>query len=93
MASTSPSSVAASRASAGAAAGAGSGGAANISFAGRIRQTDGLGQAERAEQVKRLDGLATLLARTAVRDSALLALLSEDAVVTDAPFNPLRALC
>ena len=37
----------------------------------------------RAEQLKRLDGLATSLARTAVRDPALLALLAEDAVVTD----------
>jgi hypothetical protein len=37
----------------------------------------------RAEQLKRLDGLATALARTAVRDPALLALLADDAVVTD----------
>ncbi|WP_344686459.1 DEAD/DEAH box helicase [Blastococcus jejuensis] len=39
---------------------------------------------QRAEQLKRLDGIATILAKTAVRDPALLALLSEDAVVTDA---------
>jgi len=38
----------------------------------------------RAEQLKRLDGIATILARTAVRDPALLALLSEDAVVSEA---------
>ncbi|NMH77793.1 DEAD/DEAH box helicase [Pseudonocardia xinjiangensis] len=37
----------------------------------------------RAEQLKRLDGIATILARSAVRDSALLALLAEDAVVSD----------
>jgi hypothetical protein len=38
----------------------------------------------RAEQLKRLDGIATILARTAVRDPALLSLLSEDAVVSEA---------
>jgi SNF2-related domain/Helicase conserved C-terminal domain len=37
----------------------------------------------RPEQLKRLDGIATLLAKTAVRDAALLALLDEDAVVSD----------
>jgi superfamily II DNA or RNA helicase len=41
-------------------------------------------QAQRAEQLKRLDGIATILAKTAVRDPALLALLAEDAVVSDA---------
>ena len=40
--------------------------------------------AQRAEQLKRLDGIATILAKTAVRDPALLALLAEDAVVSDA---------
>jgi hypothetical protein len=35
------------------------------------------------EQLKRLDGIATILAKTAVRDAALLALLDEDAVVSD----------
>jgi SNF2-related domain/Helicase conserved C-terminal domain len=38
----------------------------------------------RAEQLKRLDGIATILATTAVRDAGLLALLAEDAVVSDA---------
>ncbi len=38
----------------------------------------------RAEQLKRLDGVATILATSAVRDAGLLALLSEDAVVSDA---------
>ena len=41
-------------------------------------------QASRAEQLKRLDGIATILAKTAVRDPRLLALLAEDAVVSDA---------
>ena len=39
---------------------------------------------QRAEQLKRLDGLATILAKTAARDTSLLALLAEDAVVSDA---------
>src|SRR4029079_16921045 len=38
----------------------------------------------RAEQLKRLDGIATILARTAVRDPGLLALLAEDSDVSDA---------
>ncbi|NEK56532.1 DEAD/DEAH box helicase [Geodermatophilus sabuli] len=38
----------------------------------------------RAEQLKRLDGIATILATTAVRDAGLLALLAEDAVASDA---------
>jgi hypothetical protein len=40
-------------------------------------------EAHRGEQLKRLDGIATTLAMNAVRDSALLALLDEDAVVSD----------
>jgi hypothetical protein len=39
---------------------------------------------QRAEQLKRLDGIATILATTAVRDAGLLALLAEDSVVSDA---------
>jgi hypothetical protein len=50
----------------------------------RIRGDRISGQAHRAEQLKRLDGIATILAKTAVRDPALLALLAEDAVVSDA---------
>jgi hypothetical protein len=38
----------------------------------------------RGEQLKRLDGVATILATTAVRDAGLLALLAEDATVSDA---------
>src|SRR5262249_13060330 len=37
-----------------------------------------------AEQLKRLDGIAAILATTAVRDAGLLALLAEDASVSDA---------
>ncbi|TFV89228.1 DEAD/DEAH box helicase [Blastococcus sp. CT_GayMR16] len=39
---------------------------------------------QRAEQLKRLDGIGTILAKTAVRDPALLSLLTGDAVVSDA---------
>ena len=38
----------------------------------------------RAEQLKRLDGIATILATTAVQDAGLLALLAEDSSVSDA---------
>ncbi|WP_142047523.1 DEAD/DEAH box helicase [Pseudonocardia kunmingensis] len=49
----------------------------------RVR-ADGAGSdAHRAEQLKRLDGVATILAKTAVRDAGLMALLAEDAVVAD----------
>ena len=37
-----------------------------------------------AEQLKRLDGIAAILAATAVRDTGLMALLAEDAGVSDA---------
>jgi hypothetical protein len=50
----------------------------------RVRREQGSSQAHRAEQLKRLDGIATILAKAAVRDPALLALLAEDAVVSDA---------
>ncbi|MDI6909571.1 DEAD/DEAH box helicase [Nocardioides sp.] len=41
-------------------------------------------EAQRGEQLKRLDGIATILAKTAARDTSLLALLAEQAVVSDA---------
>jgi SNF2 family DNA or RNA helicase len=50
----------------------------------RIQQEQTGRQARQDERLKRLDGIATILAKTAVRDSALLALLSENAVVSDA---------
>jgi hypothetical protein len=50
----------------------------------RVKADETLGDSRRAEQLKRLDGVATILATTAVRDSGLLALLAEDAVVSDA---------
>ena len=50
----------------------------------RIREEHAGSQAHRAEQLKRLDGIATILAKTAVRDTALLALLDENASASDA---------
>jgi superfamily II DNA or RNA helicase len=49
----------------------------------RVRAAD-VSDSRRAEQLKRLDGIATILATTAVRDAGLLALLAEDAGVSDA---------
>ncbi len=50
----------------------------------RLQGESTLSPTQRTAQSKRLDGIATILATTAVRDSSLLALLSEDAVVSDA---------
>ncbi|MBC7632911.1 DEAD/DEAH box helicase [Aeromicrobium sp.] len=44
-------------------------------------------ESHRAEQLKRLDGIATILAKTAARDTSLLVLLAEDAVVSDAALS------
>lgn len=49
----------------------------------RVRAAAGSGS-RRAEQLKRLDGIAAILAATAVRDAGLLALLAEDASISDA---------
>jgi superfamily II DNA or RNA helicase len=49
----------------------------------RVRADETSTEAHRTEQLKRLDGLALILAKTAARDTSLLALLAEDAVVSD----------
>src|ERR1700742_4660783 len=49
----------------------------------RVPAADG-SDSRGAEQLKRLDGIATILATTAVRDAGLLALLAEDSGVSDA---------
>jgi hypothetical protein len=49
----------------------------------RVRAAAGSGS-HRAEQLKRLDGVAAILASTAVRHAELLALLAEDASISDA---------
>jgi hypothetical protein len=50
----------------------------------RVRAEEASNPVRRAEQLKRLDGIATILAKTAVRDAGLLALLAEDSVVSAA---------
>ena len=46
----------------------------------------------RAEQLKRLDGIAAILAATAVRDAGLLALLAEDSGASDGARSPKREI-
>ncbi len=48
-----------------------------------VRGSVELSEAQKADELKRLDGIATILAKTATRDPSLFGLLSEEAVVTD----------
>jgi len=50
----------------------------------RVKADRGLTDAERANEQKRLDGLAGILAKTAARDTSLIAMLADDAPVTAA---------
>jgi SNF2 domain-containing protein/helicase-like protein len=49
----------------------------------RIKGDTEITEAKRADQLKRLDGVATILAKTAASDTSLLSLLAEDATVSD----------
>jgi len=49
----------------------------------RLRADPAVSERQRVEQLKRLDGIAAILARIAVRDAGLLALLAEDARVSE----------
>jgi SNF2-related domain/Helicase conserved C-terminal domain len=49
----------------------------------RVRADAAASESARSQGLKRLDGIAAILARIAVRDAGLLALLAEDAVVSD----------
>jgi len=49
-----------------------------------VRSDKSMPEARRASELKRLDGIGTILAKTAARDTSVLALLAEDTVVTDA---------
>ena len=49
----------------------------------RLKADTAMSAARRAEELRRLDGIATILATTAARDTSLLGLLADDAVVTD----------
>jgi SNF2 family DNA or RNA helicase len=48
----------------------------------RVKKDPALSDAERANEQKRLDGLAGILAKTAARDTSLIALLADDAPIT-----------
>ncbi len=50
----------------------------------RVKADASVGEGERAEQLKRLDGVATILAKTAARDTSLLTLLAEDYALSEA---------
>jgi len=50
----------------------------------RVKKDPALTDAERSNEQKRLDGLAGILAKTAARDTSLIAMLAEDAPVTAA---------
>ncbi len=50
----------------------------------RVKADETSGEAHQTEQLKRLDGVATILAKTAARDTSLLTLLAEDAVMSEA---------
>lgn len=50
----------------------------------RVKADAESSEAQRAEQLKRLDGIATILAKSAARETSLLALLAEQAEVSDA---------
>ncbi|MBD8703249.1 DEAD/DEAH box helicase [Frigoribacterium sp. CFBP9039] len=50
----------------------------------RVKVDKAISDSERAEQMKRLDGVAQILAKTAARDTSLIALLAEEAVVSEA---------
>ena len=49
----------------------------------RLMAEDGPGASRRTQQLRQLDAVATMLARTAARDTSLLQLLADDARVSD----------
>ena len=49
----------------------------------RLKTDESLGDADRAAELKRLDGIATILAQTAAREPSLFTALAEDAEITD----------
>jgi superfamily II DNA or RNA helicase len=57
----------------------------------RVKKGD-LNESRRTEQLKRIDGIATALARTAARNGSLLALLAEDAPLLDGARTLMREM-
>ncbi len=58
----------------------------------RVRADDTLSDSRRGEELKRLDGIATILAQTAASDPRLFDLLAEDAEVSDSAHELKREL-
>jgi hypothetical protein len=58
----------------------------------RVKTDASLSDAKRGEELKRLDGIATILAQTAARDPRLFELLAEDAEVSDSAVELKREL-
>ncbi len=58
----------------------------------RVKADTEVTEGQRAEQLKRLDGIGTILAKTAARDTSLLSLLAEDAEVSDAALDLKREM-
>lgn len=50
----------------------------------RVKVDPEISEGQRADMLKRLDGIGTILAKTTARDTSLLQLLAEDAAVSDA---------
>ncbi len=49
-----------------------------------VKAAESLTDAQKADELKRLDGIATILAKTATRDPSLFTLLADDAVISEA---------
>ena len=58
----------------------------------RVKADETKPGARRAEELKRLDGIATILATTAARDTSLLGLLADDVVISDSARSLRREL-
>ena len=58
----------------------------------RVRTDTGLTEAKRDGELKRLDGIATILAQTAAREPSLFSLLAEDAKISDQASDMRRAM-
>ncbi len=58
----------------------------------RVKADESLSDAKRAEELKRLDGIGTILAQTAARDPRLFDLLAEDAEISDSAEDLKREL-
>jgi len=58
---------------------------------GRVQSAE-LGEGRRSDQLKKIEGVATVLARTAARDGSLLSLLTDDAAPLDGTRSVVREL-